>query len=145
MDHADMSVKIYHVCADKLSRVSVEMIQDAMGYAAHHAITVPTTNDWVDCGLGAVQYDPADEVLGDVASEHFEDILDYLRCMHRYGGEDVPLIFPLTDAVYHGCMGEGTDVDDPLGGSVDHVLAAWFTWVRDVLCMADDLYSKDIK
>ena len=26
-----------------------------------------------------------------------------------------------------------------------HVLAAWFTWVRDVLCMADDLYSKDIK
>ena len=143
---ADLATKIHQECADKKSPVSWHMIYDAMGYASHHSITVPTTDDWLNVGLGAVQYDPADEVLGEIASECFEGILDYLRCMHKHSGEDVPLVFPLTDAIYTGVMGEGVVTDDPLGGSVDHVLAAWFTWVREVLCMAEDLSrGEDIK
>ena len=129
---------IVNECIRKDSPVSEQMVRDALGYAVHHDITLSTTDDWLDIGLGAVQYDPADEVLGAIASEHFEDILDYMRRMHKYGGEDVPLVYPLTDAVYAGVMGDGVTRDDPLGGSVDQVLAAWFTWVREVLVMQAD-------
>ena len=112
-----------------------DMIDEALSFAQQHNLTLEILSPWLD--LPAIPDHPSITTgLVSIAEKYEEDILIYIRRMHNFGGEDTPLMPPLTETVYYYPM-EDLSVTD--------IVAVWFTWVRDVLCMAKDLYSEDIK
>lgn len=111
---------VLRTCYKNQAPVPVELIRDALDF-----IQAARLNYAWNAPL-EVQLDT--RVPSDTMVQHSKDILDYVRRMHWFGGEDIPLVTGITEEVYCGlCACTDTEV-----------IALWWTWVYDVLAMLED-------
>lgn len=111
---------LLNTCNENQSPVPIELIRDALDF-----IQAARLNYAWNAQL-EVQLDT--RVPSDTMVQHSKDILDYVRRMHWFGGEDIPPVTGITEEVYCGlCACTDTEV-----------IALWWTWVYDVLAMLED-------
>ena len=123
----ELKTLIMHVCADVDAPVSIELIDAGFEYINKYGVDLKLADGWIENGLNH----PYDAEALNQGLQHGEEVLRYIQRMNRWGGEDITLIPPLTEAVYN--------IPDWAVLKQYEIEALWCVWVRDLLVTQADI------